>query len=401
MADRAGTSDADDPTGQRLRLGRRAAAVAAGTALLFGAGAGPDAAGALARTPAGTSHRSAAGTADAAGTGARCGAAPDGADGAVSADAATGATGTTGATAATAAAPVPVGHTAAGPAPVLGSRLTDGTGPVTFGIDRQLPIGLWSRAAITLRAPAAHGTVDLDVTTEGFSTISVEFQRYDRPSRRWVDLADVDGNAALPTRGRFSFPVRTRASAAHPDTVALRLQDLDRPGRLTVAASYADGLGRSYRAAVRSAPATRPRTVLSGWTGPVALARGGPAQQLTVTVRNTTDRTYPALGGFFYIYGQGGNAMFTPADLVVEQRQGRHGWRRLTLVPSGCDPGMSVPLEPAGGSPLPPGRTVVFRLRLAVVADAPSAVVTGDAGLAVQNAGQPLLSEDLPFTVRG
>ena len=46
MAVRAGTSDAEGPTGRTPRLGRRAAAVAAGTALLFGAGAGPGAAGA-------------------------------------------------------------------------------------------------------------------------------------------------------------------------------------------------------------------------------------------------------------------------------------------------------------------------------------------------------------------
>ncbi len=85
----------------------------------------------------------------------------------------------------------------------------------------------------------------------------------------------------------------------------------------------------------------------------------------------------------------------------MEQRLRRHGWRRLPLVPSGCDPGMSVALEPTAGAPLAPGRTTVFRLWLAVVADAPSAVTAGDAGLAVQNAGQPLQSEDLPFTVRG
>ncbi|MEY9967629.1 hypothetical protein ABIA33_005702 [Streptacidiphilus sp. MAP12-16] len=271
--------------------------------------------------------------------------------------------------------------------------------PLAYAQPAQLPIGLWSAALVTLRAPAGHGTVRLDLTSKGFSTDSVEIQRYIPAAHRWLDLAVASGSAAFPTHGSFSFPVDTRS--ATPQTVALRLQDLDRPGSLTVAASYADDHGHRYRAPARTAAVTRPDATLTGWPAhPLALFRGGPAQEVTLTVRNTTDRAYPAVSVLFYAYGTGGGRVLTPRDLILEQYLAGGGWTRLPLVAGSCDPGLSAAPHPAAGLRLAPGATAVFRLRLGVAASAPRKVSMADAGLSVQSGDASLTSTRLPFTVR-
>ena len=264
----------------------------------------------------------------------------------------------------------------------------------------ELPIGLWSDATVVLRAPAAHGTVRLDLTSRGFSTDSVEIQRWIPASHRWVDLTAAGSSAAFPTRGSFSFPIATRASLSHPEIVPLRLQDLDRPGSLGVTASFADGHGHTYRAPAVSSTVTRPRTGFTGWPAHATLVRGGPAQRFGLTVRNGTGRAYPSLTALFYAYGMGGGRVLTPRDLVLQQYVSGHGWIGLPLVASVCDPGMSTALRPVAGIALAPGATETVQLRLAVAKGAPRGVGSASAGLAVQSGDTALASESLPFTVR-
>ncbi|PHQ52194.1 hypothetical protein BLA24_09025, partial [Streptomyces cinnamoneus] len=62
-------------------------------------------------------------------------------------------------------------------------------------------------------------------------------QRYEPRTHRWIDLDASTGGGSWPDRGVYTFPVTAAdASPRHPRTVALRLQDLDRPGTVTVAA---------------------------------------------------------------------------------------------------------------------------------------------------------------------
>src|SRR5579884_2623654 len=63
--------------------------------------------------------------------------------------------------------------------------------PLTFDLPRQAPVGLWTAAGLTLRAPVAKGTAHLDVNSTGFSTDSLEVQRYVPQTRQWVDLASA------------------------------------------------------------------------------------------------------------------------------------------------------------------------------------------------------------------
>ena len=285
---------------------------------------------------------------------------------------------------------------AAAPAPVAAP-----VQPISYTQPQQLPIGMWSAASVTLRAPAARGTVRLDLASTGFSTDSMEVQRWVPAGRHWVDLAVSSSNAAFPTSGSFSFGWTGRADATHPETVQLRLQDLDRPGSLRVAASLADGHGHTYRAPALRSPVTRPQTAFTGWPAHAALTRGGSAQSFTLTVHNTTDRAYPAVTALFFAYGMGGGRALTPRDLVLQQYVAGHGWTRLPLVASGCDPGMSVALRPAAGVRLAPGATATVRLRLAVARTASRAVRKAEAGLSVQSGDTSLASRTLPFTVRG
>ncbi|WP_055589654.1 hypothetical protein [Peterkaempfera griseoplana] len=270
---------------------------------------------------------------------------------------------------------------------------------ISYRMPAQAPIGLWTTSAVTLRAPVSKGTVHLDVTTTGFSTDSLALQRYVPSSRSWVDLAVRSDGGGLPAHADFSFPVTAAASAAHPYTVALRLQDLDRPGTLKVAASVADGRGHTYRAPVRTAAATRPAVSVAGWRRGATLLRGGAPTAFTVTVHNTTDRAYPGLTGVFNAYGQNRNVL-RPADLVLQQYRAGHGWKRIALTPDGCDPGMfAVLAEPAEG-PLAPGATAVYRLRLAVAAGAPGDVTHADAGLSVGTGDMAsFFSQDLSFAI--
>ena len=269
-----------------------------------------------------------------------------------------------------------------------------------YGQAGELPIGLWSDATAVLRAPAAHGTLRLDLASRGFSTDSVEVQRWVPASHRWVDLTAAGSGDAFPTRGSFSFPITTRASESHPEIVPLRLQDLDRPGGLSVTASFADGHGHTYRAPAVSSAVTRPRAAFTGWPAHTALVRGGPAQRFGLDVRNTTSRAYPSLTALFYAYGMGGGRALTPRDLVLQQYVSGHGWVRLPLVASVCDPGMSTALRPVAGIALAPGAAETVQLRLAVAKGAPREVGSGSAGLAVQSGDTALASESLPFTVR-
>ncbi|MGW7001985.1 hypothetical protein ACWGCW_03900 [Streptomyces sp. NPDC054933] len=272
---------------------------------------------------------------------------------------------------------------------------------ISYGLAAQAPIGLWSSSSVTLRTPVSKGAVRLDVSSRGFSTDSLEVQRYVPRTHRWVDLNTSPGSGSWPQHGVFSFPVSAAASPSHPYTVALRIQDLDRPGSLTVAASVNDGHGHTYRAAARTATATRPTITVSGWQRGTTLVRGGAARDLTLTVKNTTDRAYPALDASYFAYGQGKGHALVPKDLVLKEYQPGRGWVRISLLPNGCDPGMAVALRPTRKAPLAPGATAVYRLRLAVAKSAPGDVTHADAGVSVGNGVLPFASQEVPFAIRG
>ncbi|MFG2178446.1 hypothetical protein ACGFLS_06975 [Streptomyces abikoensis] len=299
-----------------------------------------------------------------------------------------------------AASAAPAWAAAHQPAPV--PALT-GTAAQSFayGMPGQLPIGLWSESGVTLRTPVTKGTVRLDVASKGFSTDSLTVQRYEPRDRRWVDLDTKPSSESFPTRGVLTFPVTAPdASAQHPVGIALRLQDLDRPGTLTVAASLDDGRGHTYRAPARSAEATRPKVTVSGWDKGATLRRGGTGRVVTVTVKNTTDRAYPALNGSYFAYGAGGSHVLTPKDLTLSQYRSDRGWVGVPLVAGGCDPGMSAALLPTTGKRvLAPGETAVYRLKVAVARTAPRDVTRADAGISVGNGDASFHSQQLPFTI--
>ncbi|WP_344094040.1 hypothetical protein [Streptomyces stramineus] len=281
------------------------------------------------------------------------------------------------------------------------ARATAGTTAqkLSYHLPAQAPIGLWTQSSLTLRAPVSKGTVRLDVSSRGFGTDSLLVQRYVPETRRWTDLkSDTSGG---PGHGVFTFPLTAAASAARPHTVALRLQDLDRPGTFTVTASVDDGKGRTHRAAARHSTATRPTVSVSGWRTATALTRGGPAQPFTVTVKNTTDRAYPALNASYFAFGEGKGHALAPKDLKLEQYRPGAGWKRVPLVAGGCDPGMSAALHPAAKAPLAPGATAVYTLRVAVASSAPREVTSADAGVSVGNADVSFFSRELPFTLKG
>ncbi|WP_212764242.1 hypothetical protein [Streptomyces sp. I05A-00742] len=278
-----------------------------------------------------------------------------------------------------------------------------GTRALSYSVaSAQAPIGLWSKAGLTLRTPVTKGTARLDLSSRGFSTDSVAVQRYEPAKHAWVDLDTKPGGGSWPQRGTFTFPVSApKASARNPYAVALRFQDLDRPGTLTVDASVADGRGHTYRAPSRTVTATRPKVAVTGWTGGTAtLRRGGEARPFTITVRNTTNRSYPALNVNYFAYGAGKQHALTPKDLVLQQYRPGHGWEKVALTAGGCDPGMGASLRPARTA-VAPGATVVYRLRLAVAASAPRDVVKADSGFSVSNGDQAFFSKRLPFTIRG
>ena len=381
------------PGGRTGRLGTVAAAVAmAVTAVLAGAGVG-SAAAAVTATATTTTVDAGAGAGARADTGAvsAVGSAPQDACGA------------------SAAAPVAAAPADPGPSAAAVAALAAGGGAaavVSYRQAAQLPIGLWSAAAVTLRVPAGRGTVRLDLTSEGFSTDSMEVQRWVSSAHRWLDLTAASSTADFPTHDRFSFTLVTTAAVAKSrtrpaaQTVALRLQDLDRPGSLAVTASYTDAHGRTHRAPVRRSPVTRPQTHFTGWAAHTVLVRGGAARSLTMTVKNTTDRAYPSVAALFYAYGMGGGHALVPDDLVLQQYLAGTGWTRLRLVAGACDPGMSATPRPAAGVRLAPGATTTVRLRLAVAATAPTAVTRAEAGLSVQSGDTSLASASLPFTLR-
>ncbi|MEV4441933.1 hypothetical protein AB0K09_23580 [Streptomyces sp. NPDC049577] len=271
---------------------------------------------------------------------------------------------------------------------------------ISQSLPAQLPIGLWSSSAITLRTPVTKGTVRLDVRSKGFSTDSLVVQRYEPKTRRWLDLRTTPSKESWPQHGVFTFPVTTNADDRHPQTTALRLQDLDRPGTLTVAASVTDGHGHTYRAPARTTTATSPRVTVSGWQKGVTLTRGGAARDLTLTVKNTTDRAYPALNASYYAYGAGKSHALAPKDLDLRQYQSGRGWVRVPLRANSCDPGMNTALRPVAKAPLAPGATVVYRLRIAVDRLAPRDVTNAEAGITVGNADQSFFSRPLPFAIR-
>ncbi|GAB7029035.1 hypothetical protein AB0G35_12145 [Streptomyces sp. NPDC021749] len=269
---------------------------------------------------------------------------------------------------------------------------------ISYRLAPEAPVGLWTSSGVTLRTPVSKGTVRLDVTTHGFSAASLMIQRYVPKTHRWVDLDQRPVGSEHPEKGTFTFPVSVAASAGHPATVALRLQDIDRPGRMTVAASVNDGHGHTYRAPARSAVVDRPTTTVTGWPRGTALVRGGAAKEFTLTVKNTTRRNYPALNAGYFAYGQGSGRAVEPKDLVLQQYVPGHGWQRVPLVPGGCDPGMGAQLVPTAKSPLAPGATAVYRLRLAVAGSAP--VVSVDAGVAVGTGDTSFFYRTLPFAIR-
>ncbi|MEU4211848.1 hypothetical protein AB0F13_17890 [Streptomyces sp. NPDC026206] len=285
------------------------------------------------------------------------------------------------------------------PAPAAAGNSTQ---KIAYRVDSQLPIGLWSSSAVTLRTPVSGGKVRLDVTSRGFSTDSLTVQRYDAANRRWADLDTGPGGGSRPTRGTFTFPVTAKgADAGHPHTIALRLQDLDRPGTLTVAASVEDGRGHTYRAPARTTTATRPEVGVVGWKQGTTLERGGPSRAVTVTVKNTTNRAYPALNAFYFAYGAGSDHALTPKDLTLRQYRQGHGWADVPLLAGGCDPGMSATLRPVAKAPLAPGATAVYRLTVAVARSAPRDVARADTGVTVGNGDMSFFSQNLPFAIRG
>ncbi|GAA2642825.1 hypothetical protein [Streptomyces lunalinharesii] len=269
---------------------------------------------------------------------------------------------------------------------------------LSYSLAPEAPIGLWSSSNLTLRTPVSKGTVHLDVTTHGFIADSLLMQRYDAKAHRWVDLDVRSAGGQSPNKGRFSFPVSAAASPGHPTTVALRVQAIDRPGRLDVSASVDDGHGHTYRAPTRSTVVDRPTATVTGWTDGAGLVRGGAAKEFDLRVKNTTKRAYPALNAGFSAYGQAGDRFVAPKDLVLQQYVPERGWQHVPLVPSGCDPGMSAALAPTAKKPLAPGATAVYRLRLAVAKDAPEAKV--EAALSVGNGDTSLSYRSLPFEIR-
>ncbi|MEV4434874.1 hypothetical protein [Streptomyces sp. NPDC049585] len=277
------------------------------------------------------------------------------------------------------------------------------TDKISSSLPGRLPIGLWSSSGVTLRTPVAKGgTVRLDVDSKGFSTDSLTVQRYDTATRRWVDLDTRSGGGSRPTHGVFTFPVTAPAAGPRqPHTVALRLQDLDRPGTVTVAASVSDGRGHTYRAPARTATATRPQVALTGWQRGATLQRGGTGREVTVTVKNTTDRTYPALAASYFAFGVGTGHALTPKDMTLRQYRAGRGWETVPLVATGCDPGMSAGLRPESGTKaLAPGATATYRLKIAVNRGAPRDVKSADAGVSVGTTQTSFFSQELPFTLR-
>ncbi|ARF58511.1 hypothetical protein [Streptomyces gilvosporeus] len=294
------------------------------------------------------------------------------------------------ATAAARTAPVPE----AAPAPGITGNAAQ---KISYGLGTEAPVGLWTSSSVTLRTPVSQGTVSLDVTTRGFSAASLEIQRYVPTTHRWVDL-DSSVGGGLPDKGTFTFPVSVAASSGHPASVALRVKDLDRPGRLSVAASVKDGHGHTYRAPVRNAVVDQPTTTLSGWSGGTALVRGGAAKEFTLKVKNTTRRAYPALNAGYFAYGQSNGHTLAPKDLKLQQYVPGRGWQRVSLLPGGCDPGMSAALIPTAKSPLAPGATAVYRMRLAVAGSAPATKV--EAGVSAGTGDTSFFYRTLPFVIR-
>ncbi|WP_078893513.1 hypothetical protein [Streptomyces sp. CT34] len=269
---------------------------------------------------------------------------------------------------------------------------------LSYSLAPEAPIGLWSSSNVTLRTPVSKGTVSLDVTTRGFIADSLLIQRYDEKSHRWVDLDVQPVSNERPDERRFSFPVSAAASPGRPATVALRVQAIDRPGRLAVTVSVNDGHGHTYRAPTRNAVVDRPTTRVTGWPRGAGLVRGGAAKEFELTVENTTKRAYPALSAGYFAYGQSGSRAVAPKDLVLQQYVPGHGWQRVSLVPGGCDPGMGAQLIPIAKTPLAPGATAVYRMRLAVAGDAPAANV--DAGVSVGTGDTSFYHRTLPFRIR-
>ena len=369
------------PGGRTGWLGTAAATAAMAVAAVLGGAGG----GSAAAVGVGAGARADTGAASASGAASAMGSAPQDACGA--------------------SAVAPVAAVPADPGPSTGAA-EGGAATVSYRQAAQLPIGLWSAAAVTLRVPAGRGTVRLDLTSQGFSTDSMEVQRWVPSAHRWLDLTAGSSTADFPTHGRFSFTLVTTAAVAKSrtrpaaQTVALRLQDLDRPGSLAVTASYTDAHGRTQRAPVRRSPVTRPQTRFTGWAAHTVLVRGGAPRSLTMTVKNTTDRAYPSVAALFYAYGMGGGQALVPDDLVLQQYLAGTGWTRLPLLAGACDPGMSATPRPAAGVRLAPGATTTVRLRLAVAATAPTAVTRAEAGLSVQSGDTSLASASLPFTLR-
>ncbi|MFF7726866.1 hypothetical protein [Streptomyces sp. NPDC008001] len=270
---------------------------------------------------------------------------------------------------------------------------------ISYRLPSQLPIGMWSSSGVTLRTPVTKGTVRLDVRSRGFGTDSLSIQRYVPKTHKWTDLKSR--STGSDTHGVFTFPVTAGATAAHPENVALRIQDLDKPGTLTVTASVDDGKGHTYRAPARTSTATRPDVSVTGWRSGGGLHRGGaPSGPFTVTVKNTTDRPYPALYASYSAYGAGTGHALAPKDLVLQQYRPGHGWERVPLVAGGCDPGMSAALLPVARGPLAPGATASYRLRIAVAGSAPRDVSHVEAGATVGNGDLSFFHQDLPFAVR-
>ncbi|ANZ21351.1 membrane protein [Streptomyces noursei ATCC 11455] len=288
-----------------------------------------------------------------------------------------------------------------------GTGLTDTPAPAVTGTAAQqlayslapeAPIGLWASSNLTLRTPVSKGTVRLDVTTQGFIAASLLMQRYDEKSHRWVDLDVQPTGSEQPDKGAFSFPLSVTASPDRPATVALRVQAIDRPGRLAVTASVNDGHGHTYRAPTRNTVVDRPTTAVTGWPHGASLVRGGAAKEFELTVKNTTKRAYPALNAEYFAYGQSDGRALAPKDLVLQQYVPGQGWQRVSLVPGGCDPGMGAELIPTAKKQLAPGATAVYRMRLAVVGGAP--LVNVEAGVSVGAGNTSFSYQNLPFTIR-
>ncbi|MFC5909638.1 hypothetical protein [Streptacidiphilus monticola] len=275
--------------------------------------------------------------------------------------------------------PVPTA-TAAGCAAVRALAAPVATPAAALSLPPQAPLGLWTRARLTLRQS---GTVRLAVRTRGFSTVSLALQRW--TGTHWADLpaGHPDG---FPTSDTFSF-------SAPRGAVALRLKDVDRPGSLRITPSVDRASGPTAATRV-----TRPAVRLQGWPRQAALRRGGAPLVFTLTVHNTTDRRYPDVGVLFYASAQSGETYLTARELTLEQLVGGR-WIRLPLA-SGCDPGLAVALRPLSGRSLAPGATAGYRLRLRLAAATPAVLRQADAGLALSVDGDDFASLSLPFTLR-